>query len=84
MNGVGGPAIEQFVQDSIEDMFKGVKGMKFKPNQSFTFGIETPDALVEPDDMMIAEAPCHPNEPVKIPDETTKVYCLVCGSAFAV
>lgn len=84
MHGVSGPTIDRYVQDSIEKAFKGVKGMSFKPNRSFSFGIETPDALVEPDDMIIAESPCHPNEPVKVPDETTKVHCLVCGSAFAI
>jgi hypothetical protein len=81
MNGVNGPAMDQYVQDSIDKMFKG---MKVKPNRSFSLGIETPDALTEPDDMMIAEPPCHPNEPMKIPDGTAKVHCLICGDAFAV
>ncbi|MDJ0375877.1 hypothetical protein [Cryobacterium sp. PH31-L1] len=85
MNGVGGPAIDQYVQDSVEKMFKGVKGLKFKPDRSFSLGIETPDALTEPDDMMIAEPPCHPNEPIKVPEENAaKVHCLICGTAFAV
>jgi uncharacterized Zn finger protein (UPF0148 family) len=78
------PLCDQYVQDSLEKMFEGIKGMTVKPNRSFSFGIETPDALAEPDDMMIAEPPCHPNEPVKIPDGTAKVYCPVCGTAFTV
>ena len=85
MNSASAPAIDQYVQDSVDKMFKGVKGIKFKPNRSFSLGIETPDALAEPDDMMIAEPPCHPNEPVKVPEEQTlKVHCLVCGTPFAV
>ena len=85
MNGVSGPAFDQYIQDSVTQMFKGVKGMRFEPNRSFSLGIETPGALAEPDDMMIAEPPCHPNEPVKVPEEyALKVHCLVCGSAFAV
>jgi len=85
VNGISAPAIDQYVQDSVDKMFKGVKGIKFKPNRSFSLGIETPDALAEPDDMMIAEPPCHPNEPVKVPEEqTSKVHCLVCGTPFAV
>lgn len=85
MHGVGGPAIDQHVQDAVTQMLKGIKGMTVKPNRSFSLGIETPDALAEPDDMMIAESPCHPNEPVKVPEEqASKIYCLVCGSAFAV
>lgn len=63
---------------------KCVKGANVKPNRSFTLGIDTPDVLVEPDNMTIAESPCHPNEPVKVPDETTKVHCLVCGAPFAI
>ena len=85
MNGASGPAIDQYIQDSVAQALKGVKGMSFKPNRSFSLGIETPEALAEPDDMLIAEPPCHPNEPVKVPEEqSSKVYCLVCGSAFAV
>lgn len=83
--GVGGPAIDQYVRDSVDKMLKSVKGMSFTPNRSFSLGIETPDALAEPDDMMIAEPPCHPNEPVKVPEENaSRVHCLVCGSLFAV
>jgi hypothetical protein len=85
MHGAGGPMIDRYVQDSAEQMFKGVKGMTLKPNRSFSLGIETPDALVEPDDMMIAEPPCHPNEPVKVPEENVStVHCLMCGEPFAV
>jgi hypothetical protein len=84
-HGVGGPAMDRYVQDSVEQMLNGVKGMTFKPNRSFSLGIETPDALAEPDDMMIAEPPCHPNEPIKVPDDNaSKVHCLVCGALFAV
>lgn len=85
MNGVSGPAIDQHMRDLVERMLKGVKGMKFEPNASFSLGIETPDALAEPDDAMtIAEPPCHPNEPVKVPDGTAKVHCLICGNPFAI
>jgi hypothetical protein len=85
MHGVGGPEIDRHVQDAVTQMLKGIKGMTVKPNNSFSLGIETPDALAEPDDMMIAESPCHPNEPVKVPEErASKIYCLVCGLAFAV
>ncbi|MFJ6003670.1 hypothetical protein [Arthrobacter sp. NPDC092385] len=83
MRGVSGPAVDRFVQDSVQQMFKGMKGMKLVPNRSFSLGVDTPDALAEPDDMIIAEPPCHPNEPVKVPEENLKqVHCLVCGSAF--
>ena len=46
---------------------------------------DAPDALVEPDDMNIIASPCHPWEPVKVPDDSTApYYCLVCGEPYAV
>lgn len=82
--GMAAPAIEQTVQESIADAFKGLKGVTFKANKSFTMGIETPSPLIEPDDMVIVEPPCHPNEPIKVPEEAAaRVHCLICGSEFA-
>ena len=81
MQGVSGPAIDQFAQDLIANAFKG---LRFKPNRSFSFGIDTPDALAELDDMTIVEPPCHPSEPVKVPEEdAARVHCLVCGTLFS-
>lgn len=84
--GVGnaGPAIDRAVKDAVAGMFKGTKGISFKANSSFSLDIEIPDPLTEPDDMVMVEPPCHPNEPLKVPEEATdRIYCLVCGSAFA-
>ena len=81
VHGVSGPAIDQFAQDMIADAFKG---MDFKSNRSFSFGIDVPDALAEPDDMVIVEPPCHPNEPIKVSEEdAARVYCRVCGTTFS-
>lgn len=82
--GSAGPAIDRAVTDAVAGMFKGAKGISFKGNSSFSLDIETPAPLTEPDDMVMVEPPCHPNEPLKVPEEATdKIYCLVCGSAFA-
>jgi hypothetical protein len=44
-----------------------------------------PVALTEPDDMEIVASPCHPHEPVKVPDDMTgPFHCLVCGQEYAV
>ena len=44
-----------------------------------------PDPLYEPDDMMMIAPPCHPWEPVKVPEDAVAPYfCLVCGAAYAV
>lgn len=81
---VAAPEIEQLTQDAIGRAFQGVKGMTFKPDPSFTLGIDTPDPLHEPDDMVAVMPPCHPHEPVKVPgDATGRIYCLICGSPFA-
>jgi hypothetical protein len=62
----------------------GKKGITFKANPEFSLDIPTPEPLVEPDDMVIVEPPCHQNEPLKVPEEaTSRIYCLICGSAFA-
>lgn len=85
MEGATAPQVDRLIQDSLNDAFKGMKGTTVKPNRSYSRGISTPSAIVEPDDMTIAEPPCHPNEPVKVPETATaKVYCLVCGTPFAV
>jgi len=84
MEGIGGPVIEQFLQDSIDDMFEGVKGLTFKSDQSFTLDSETPHALVESDDMTIVEPPCHPNEPFKVGETVASAYCIICGEAFGI
>ncbi len=79
------PQVDQLIQDSLKDVFKGMKGVTFKPDRSYSRDAATPPALIEPDDMTIAEPPCHPNEPVKVPEEnTSKIYCLVCGDVFRV
>jgi hypothetical protein len=61
-----------------------MKGITFKPNANFSLDAEPPDPLHEPDDMVIVEPPCHPNDPLKVPEAATDlVYCLICGTEFA-
>ena len=83
--GAAGPELDRIVQDSFEDAFKGVKGISFEANRDFTLGIPTPDALTEEDDGMVAvEPPCHPNEPLKVPEDAVgRLHCLICGAGFA-
>jgi hypothetical protein len=46
---------------------------------------DTPLPLTEPDDMVIVSPPCHAYELVKVPDDhPARLYCLVCGTPFAV
>ncbi len=77
------PQIMGLLNDELESMFRGVKGLTYKRGND-----ELPDEsvpLTEPEDMVIVASPCHGYEPVKIPEKHTgPLYCLVCGSAFAV
>lgn len=76
-----GPLLNQFT-DQLKDAVRGSKFIKFESSNE---RIEVPDPLAEPDDMVIIAPPCHPWEPVKVPDDSTApYYCLLCGEAYAV
>lgn len=87
VHGIAGPAMDQVVNDMLDDAFKPLRNSKFikvKRTGRVSFDTPTPDPLVEPDDMVIVESPCHPNEPVKVPeDAAARVFCLICGREFA-
>lgn len=78
---VAGPALRE-AADEIQKAFRGVKGLTYKRGQLDE--PEPPAALHEPNDMLILAPPCHPWEPVKVPEEATaRVYCVICGQLFA-
>jgi hypothetical protein len=69
------------LSDEVEKAFRGVKGLTFTRGQADE--PEPPAALHEPNDMIILGPPCHPWEPVKVPEEATaRVHCLICGEPF--
>ena len=77
------PEAMQAVQDALGTAFKSSKSMKFKPAKDLG-EVLVPNALHEPDDMVIVEPPCHPAEPVKVPENAPGPYhCLICGSPFS-
>lgn len=76
-----------YAQDAINDemkrAFRGSKGVRYEPGRS---NAPAPTALHEPEDMLIVEPPCHPWEPVKVPQERAgsgPLYCLVCGETYS-
>jgi hypothetical protein len=81
-----GPTLDQHLQESIGEAFKAMKGtVGFKPDPNFSLDLPAPEPLTEPNDMVAVIAPCHPNEPVKVPgDSLSRVHCLICGQLFAV
>jgi hypothetical protein len=87
VHGAAAPAIDDVINNALDDVFKGLKSNKFlkvERGSQYTSDTPTPEPLHEPNDMVIVESPCHPNEPVKIPETVTdRVYCLICGTPFA-
>ena len=76
------PVALEAAQDELESMFRGMKGFTYQRGRDEV--VEPAEPLVEPDDMTIVTSPCHDFEPVKVPDNRTgTLYCLICGSAFA-
>lgn len=88
VHGEAAPAIDDYINDALDDMFKGIKSNKFvkvERTGRFTSDTPAPEPLHEENDMVIVESPCHPNEPLKVPETVTdRVHCLICGSPFAV
>jgi hypothetical protein len=80
------PAAMQLIEDEFDKAFKGASSKHVKFDRTGHLDApDHPDPMTEPDDMVIVVSPCHGYEPVKVPDEHTgPLYCLVCGSAFAV
>jgi hypothetical protein len=86
MDEAAAPAIAQFLDDAISEVFKGSSTKNVKFNRTGHLHVpDHPEPLSEPDDMVIVASPCHGYEPVKVPAEHTgPLCCLVCGAAFAV
>jgi hypothetical protein len=71
------------VNDEMKKAFRGLKHLKYTPGKN---NAPAPTPLVEPDDMIIIESPCHPWEPVKVPEERVNsgpLHCLVCGGTYS-
>lgn len=82
--GLAGPQLDQAMLAAAEDAFRGARGVEFKANRDFSLGIPTISPPSERDGMVIVEPPCHPEEPLKVPESaTTRVYCVICGEPFA-
>lgn len=76
----------RYVSVELGDELAGLGTSKPGGLISLDVTMDTPPAAVpplEPDDMVIVEPPCHPDEPVKIPEDSGEVlYCLLCGSPY--
>lgn len=59
----------EMIQDDLEAMFRGVKGITHKRRDDEVSDQVEP--LTEPDDMVIVASPRHSYEPVKVPEDHT-------------
>lgn len=77
-----GPAVEEIsriFERELRQMPKGLVELEFRPAST-----SEPPPLVEPQDMLEIELPCHPEEPLKIREHWTgQVHCLICGKPHA-
>ncbi|MCF6390893.1 phage terminase large subunit family protein [Mycobacterium sp. MBM] len=74
--------VDFYAPDAINAELKKAFGKNFKPGRNTA---PAPRVLFEPDDMIIIEPPCHPWEPVKVPEERADsgpLFCLVCGEIY--
>ena len=77
------PDIERVMNDALGGIGRSSGGL-VKLSESGEMRVEDPGVLDEPNDMVIVEPPCHPSEPLKVPEAATaEVHCLICGRAFA-
>jgi len=74
--------VEFYAADAINDELKRALGRNYKPGKNTA---PAPTPLHEPNDMLIIESPCHPWEPVKVPQQRADsgpLHCLVCGATY--
>jgi len=83
---VTGPAMRAIAGELRDAFGKPSTGGPFEISMEISHDEpEPPHALQEPNDMMIVTSPCHPWEPVKVPEDwTAPLYCLLCGQQFTV
>lgn len=77
------PEAMREIQDALGGAFRSSRHVTFKASGDLG-NLPVPEPLHEPDDMVIVEPPCHPEEPVKVPPDSHGPFsCLVCGESFA-
>lgn len=76
--------IQELAVEEMREATRGIRGGLFAFKVTTGETAPAPDPIVEPDDMVIIEPPCHPWEPLKVPEDgRSRFYCLVCGEVFA-
>lgn len=78
-------ALEPQLRSMKNNLERGNRRSKWINIEMSVPDLSRPEPLVEPDDMVRIDLPCHPEEPLKV-DETweQEVACLVCGIQYPV
>jgi hypothetical protein len=77
------PMAVREIQKSLTSAFRSTRGVRFGPSDDVASAADS--LLDEPDDMMIVVPPCHPDEPLKVPEDVSQpFFCRLCGAAFGV
>ncbi len=75
------PDVHLEFQSEMSRIAQRSKHLSFEPGRVPNH----PPSLHEPSDMVEVQPPCHPWEPVKIPEVwDSALYCLLCGTAYKV
>lgn len=85
VRGTAMPTLVRELQREMKDAFRSSRrsGIRFEVGNGDV--PDVPAALIEPNDMQIVASPCHPYEPIKVPDVMAgPFHCLICGGQFAV
>lgn len=76
-----GPQL-RLMKNDLERGNRRSKGISFEMSDS---ALSRPEPLVEADDMVRVDMPCHPEEPLKVGEDwEQEVACLVCGIRYLV
>lgn len=81
----GGHDGMKIFEDEFERLERSTRGGMIEFKFSGIDAGEPPLPLHEPNDMLVVASPCHPWEPLKVDEASTKsLRCLICGAEFAV
>lgn len=71
-----GPQLRRLKSD-MEGSNRQSRGIRFDISLP---SLSRPESLIEPDDMVRVDVPCHPEEPIKVDEAWEReVACLICG-----
>lgn len=75
------PEVHLELQSEMARIVRRSEYLSFEPGDL----PDHPASLREPNDMLEVQSPCHPWEPVKVPDQWgLPLFCLICGTAYRI